>query len=67
MNAVAEMARGASSPSVLPVWQRELLDARDPPKVTFTHHEFDEVNVTKGTSLPALDDMDHRTFFFWSS
>lgn len=63
MNAVGEMARGAARPSVLPVWQRELLDARSPPRVTFTHHEYDEVPDTKGTIIP-LDDMTHRSFFF---
>nr|XP_027072662.1 benzyl alcohol O-benzoyltransferase-like isoform X2 [Coffea arabica] len=63
MNAVGEIARGASAPSVLPVWQRELLNARDPPRVTCTHHEYDEVADTKGTIIP-LDDMVHRSFFF---
>ncbi|KAK2991166.1 hypothetical protein RJ640_015471 [Escallonia rubra] len=61
--AVGEMARGASVPSIPPVWQRELLLARDPPMVTCTHHEYDDVPDTKGT-LMALDDMAHRSFFF---
>ncbi|GFS45755.1 HXXXD-type acyl-transferase family protein [Actinidia rufa] len=63
MVAVGEMARGATSPSVHPVWQRELLSARDPPRVTCTHHEYDEVPDTKGTII-ALDDMAHHSFFF---
>ncbi|CDP18599.1 unnamed protein product [Coffea canephora] len=63
MNAVGEIARGASAPSVLPVWQRERLNARDPPRVTCIHHEYDEVPDTKGTIIP-LDDMVHRSFFF---
>ncbi|XP_027069817.1 benzyl alcohol O-benzoyltransferase-like [Coffea arabica] len=64
MNAVGEIARGASAPSIQPVWQRELLYARDPPRVTCTHHEYEEVVVdTKGTIVP-LDDMVHRSFFF---
>ncbi|KAF8038628.1 hypothetical protein BT93_B1226 [Corymbia citriodora subsp. variegata] len=63
MKAVGEMARGADTPSVLPVWERELLDARDPPRITCTHREYDQVEDTKGT-LMALDDMDHRSFFF---
>lgn len=63
MNAVGEMARGADAPTVLPVWQRELLDARDPPRITCTHREYDQVEDTKGTLIP-LDDMDHRSFFF---
>ena len=63
MSAVGEIARGASSPSILPVWQRRLLDARDPPRVTFAHREYDEVADTKGTLIP-LDDMSHKSFFF---
>ncbi|XP_030540706.1 benzyl alcohol O-benzoyltransferase isoform X2 [Rhodamnia argentea] len=63
MNAVGEMARGADAPSIRPVWQRELLDARDPPQITCTHREYDQVEDTKGTLIP-LDDMDHRSFFF---
>ncbi|KAL0463078.1 UNVERIFIED_CONTAM: Benzyl alcohol O-benzoyltransferase [Sesamum latifolium] len=31
MSAVGELARGAEMPSVPPVWQRDLLNARDPP------------------------------------
>ncbi|CAL5323557.1 unnamed protein product [Camellia sinensis] len=63
MMAVGEMARGASSPSVQPVWKRDLLCARDPPRVTCTHREYDQVPDTNGTIIP-LDDMAHRSFFF---
>ncbi|GAB2222875.1 hypothetical protein Droror1_Dr00017006 [Drosera rotundifolia] len=63
MNAVAELARGEQEPSVLPVWNRELLTARDPPCVTCKHVEYDEVEDIKGTIIP-LDDMAHRSFFF---
>ena len=63
MTALGEMARGAPVPSVLPVWRRELLNARDPPHVTCIHHEYVEVADTKGTIIP-LDDMAHRSFFF---
>nr|XP_043610085.1 benzyl alcohol O-benzoyltransferase-like [Erigeron canadensis] len=63
MVALGEMAQGASAPSTLPVWQRELLFARDPPRVTCTHREYEEVEDTKGTIIP-LDDMAHRSFFF---
>ncbi|XXG75462.1 hypothetical protein AAC387_Pa08g0027 [Persea americana] len=63
MNAVGEIARGARAPSIPPVWQRHLLKARDPPRVTCVHREYDEVADTKGTNIP-LDDMAHRSFFF---
>ncbi|KAF8038426.1 hypothetical protein BT93_B1079 [Corymbia citriodora subsp. variegata] len=63
MTAVGEMARGANAPSILPVWQRELLDARDPPRITCTHREYDQVADTRGAVIP-LDDLDHRSFFF---
>ncbi|XP_027067990.1 benzyl alcohol O-benzoyltransferase-like [Coffea arabica] len=63
MNEVGEIARGASAPSIQPVWQRELLNARDPPRVTCTHHEYDQVADTKGSIIPQ-DDMVHRSFFF---
>ncbi|KAK4764409.1 hypothetical protein SAY87_013847 [Trapa incisa] len=64
INAVAEMAGGASSPSVTPVWQRELLDARDPPQVIFSHREYEKVARTVPDEGAGTDDMVHRSFFF---
>ncbi|CAL0328075.1 unnamed protein product [Lupinus luteus] len=66
MTAVGEMAEGASEPSILPVWHRELLNAREPPRVTCTHREYDQVLDTKETIIP-LKDMIHRSFFFGPS
>lgn len=63
LGAVAELARGAAAPTVRPVWGRELLEARDPPRPCFAHREYDEVPDTKGTIVP-LDDMKHSSFFF---
>ncbi|KAJ1392974.1 Transferase [Sesbania bispinosa] len=63
MNALGEIARGMDEPSIPPVWRRELLNARDPPRVTCTHREYEQVPDTKGTIIP-LDDMAHRSFFF---
>ncbi|KAL5226193.1 hypothetical protein ABZP36_012832 [Zizania latifolia] len=50
LSAVAELARGpaAVAPTVRPVWGRELLQARDPPRPGFAHREYDEVPDTKG-------------------
>ncbi|XP_047320627.1 benzyl alcohol O-benzoyltransferase-like [Impatiens glandulifera] len=60
LTAAGELARGRQAPSVPPVWERKLLSARDPPRVTFTHHEFDEL-----VEVP-IEDLDHRSFFFGS-
>ncbi|KAL8259689.1 hypothetical protein R6Q59_027642 [Mikania micrantha] len=63
MTTLCEMAKGSSTPSTKPVWQRELLCARDPPRVTCTHHEYDEVADTNATIIP-IDKMENRSFFF---
>ncbi|KAJ4847762.1 hypothetical protein Tsubulata_038023, partial [Turnera subulata] len=39
-SAVSEIACGADAPSILPVWERHLLDSIDPPKVTHQHLEY---------------------------
>ncbi|XP_011082158.1 methanol O-anthraniloyltransferase-like [Sesamum indicum] len=39
---MSEMAKGAPTPSILPVWKRELLTARHPLHVTHTHPEYEE-------------------------
>ncbi|WVY92562.1 hypothetical protein V8G54_031650 [Vigna mungo] len=60
MSAWAEMARGATKPSIAPVWHRELLMARDPPRITCNHREFEQVQDT----LPSSDqNMVQRSFF----
>ncbi|XP_074265020.1 benzyl alcohol O-benzoyltransferase-like [Silene latifolia] len=46
MNAVGEMGRGFTTPSILPVWERERLTARDPPRITFDHPEYDQPDTT---------------------
>ena len=63
MSAVGEISREMNEPSISPVWYRELLNARDPPRVTCTHREYEQVPDTKGTIIP-LDDMVHHSFFF---
>ena len=65
LNTIGEMAQGLSVPSLLPIWQRELLKARNPPRIIRIHHEFEKVTNTKGT-LMAMDENNlvHRSFFF---
>lgn len=66
LTALGEMAQGALAPSILPVWQRELLIARDPPCVTFTHLEYEEVRETKDNIL-ATDELTEKSFLFGPS
>ncbi|KAJ4724409.1 Benzyl alcohol O-benzoyltransferase [Melia azedarach] len=67
LKTIEEMARGEHSPSVFPVWQRELLNARNPPQVTCIHHEYEETN---NNSVPDVltttnpNDMIHKSFYF---
>lgn len=63
-SAVAEMARGATAPSVLPVWERHLLTARKPPRITCTHHEYDDLVDTQDNISLSDQVKDHRSFFF---
>ncbi|XP_058104015.1 benzyl alcohol O-benzoyltransferase-like [Magnolia sinica] len=63
MSAVGELARGARAPSVLPSWGRERLSARDPPRVTHVHRQYDQVTDTKSNVTP-LNDMAYRSFSF---
>ncbi|PWA35222.1 benzyl alcohol O-benzoyltransferase [Artemisia annua] len=63
LTALGEIAQGASAPSILPVWQRELLFARDPPCATFTHHEYEEVQDMK-EKVHTVDEMMEKSFFF---
>ncbi|KAG9452921.1 hypothetical protein H6P81_005825 [Aristolochia fimbriata] len=73
MNAVAETARNRD-PSVLPVWERERLNARTPPRVSCVHREYEDqrqhhqpegtTSSSAALNLIPLDDMAHRSFFF---
>ncbi|KAG5524587.1 hypothetical protein RHGRI_031305 [Rhododendron griersonianum] len=64
LSAIAEFAQGKEvvAPSVSPVWQRELLSARHPPRITCLHHEYEQVldtNNDDANSTPI-----HKPFFF---
>ncbi|KAK4430470.1 Benzyl alcohol O-benzoyltransferase [Sesamum alatum] len=63
LSTVAELAGGAQIPSVLPVWQRHLLSARDRPRVSYAHHEYDNIPDTNETLIPLVD-MVQRSIFF---
>ncbi|XP_074289649.1 benzyl alcohol O-benzoyltransferase-like [Silene latifolia] len=59
LNAVGELARGAQSLSVYPVWKRELISARKPPQVTCVHREYEQI-----PDIPLGDDLIYKPFFF---
>ncbi|XP_015897314.3 methanol O-anthraniloyltransferase-like [Ziziphus jujuba] len=63
MNAVGEMARGAQHPSVMPVWHRELLDGRKPPRVTRIHHEYQQ-DINDAKLDIDLTNLVHLSFVF---
>ncbi|KDP39572.1 hypothetical protein JCGZ_02592 [Jatropha curcas] len=62
LSAIAEMARGRQSPSIFPVWERHVLDARNPPHVTCIHREYDHIENDQGIPF-SLDDIVHRAIF----
>ncbi|KAH6827284.1 HXXXD-type acyl-transferase family protein [Perilla frutescens var. hirtella] len=62
LTAVGELARGAECLSVPPVWERHILCARYPPRVTLRHREYDVVIDPKGT-LIAHDRVVRHLFF----
>ncbi|KAL2334534.1 hypothetical protein Fmac_015747 [Flemingia macrophylla] len=60
LKAMSEIAQGAPNPSILPVWQRDILCARDPPRVTCIHHEYQQLPPdSRSIFIPH-----HRSFFF---
>ncbi|MED6225728.1 hypothetical protein PIB30_096441 [Stylosanthes scabra] len=67
MSALADMARGAHQPSILPIWQRELLFARNPPQISCNHPEYDQlpINTQDRAIISSYEkDMTQRSFFF---
>ncbi|CAA2942202.1 methanol O-anthraniloyltransferase-like [Olea europaea subsp. europaea] len=44
LSSISELMKGASAPSISPVWQREqYLIARSPPRITCIHHEYEQI------------------------
>ncbi|XP_059664266.1 methanol O-anthraniloyltransferase-like [Cornus florida] len=63
LSTIGEFAQGEpNAPSVTPVWERVVFNARNPPRITCPHHEFEEV---RDTSM-AMDNNNliQRSFFF---
>ena len=63
MNALAEMVKGGSRPSVLPVWKREILRPRTKPTVKFPLYEYDQIEDKDG-QLVSANELIHKSFFF---
>lgn len=64
MNTLTEMAQGAEQPPVPPVWQRELLAARNPQRITCTHHEYDNEAEISDKANSKQTNMVQCSFFF---
>ncbi|KAK6158580.1 hypothetical protein DH2020_005894 [Rehmannia glutinosa] len=66
VTALSEIAKGASTPSILPVWQRDLLTARDPPRVTQAHPEYEIYRDHKSIIPSTIDNKNlvRRSFSF---
>ncbi|CAH2062708.1 unnamed protein product [Thlaspi arvense] len=69
LNTVAEFARGGGAeakmlPTLPPVWKREVLSARWPPRVMCFHQEFEQRASVTLSDYCQQADMVHGTFFF---
>ncbi|XP_073011604.1 benzyl alcohol O-benzoyltransferase-like [Typha latifolia] len=62
--ALAELSRGAAAPTLLPVWERHLLTARCPPRITHRHPEYEPVVGASQDRIRPTDELAHWAFFF---
>ncbi|KAL5538960.1 hypothetical protein UlMin_042999 [Ulmus minor] len=64
LKTLAEMAQPQKLvPSITPVWQRELLNARNPPRITCTHREFQN-KTTQQVTLLDPNNLVQKPFIF---
>ncbi|KAL6642988.1 hypothetical protein ACP70R_021169 [Stipagrostis hirtigluma subsp. patula] len=68
LQAVGDLARGMAQPTVLPVWEREILTSRAPPRVARPHLAYEPLGDATDGDDPMLaappGDMVGRYFFF---
>ncbi|KAG5592307.1 hypothetical protein H5410_042821 [Solanum commersonii] len=65
LNAVTDFVKfKAFSPSILPVWQRDILNARPSPCITCKHSEFEEEIESTNAWLTMEKELIQRSFFF---
>lgn len=62
LKTMCEFVRGYHAPTVAPVWERHLLNARVPVRVTHIHREYDEMPAI-GTKNSGGDNLVGRSFF----
>ncbi|XP_068640290.1 benzyl alcohol O-benzoyltransferase-like [Aristolochia californica] len=65
LKAAGEIARGAETPSLLPVWERHLLSASTALHVRFSHREYEcfPAGSTFVNLVTSRNEMTHRSFF----
>jgi len=63
MNALSEMAKGATKASVSPVWKREIIRPRTNPSVKFLHYDYHQIEG-KDVQTVNMNDMIHNSFLF---
>ncbi|KAJ0083257.1 hypothetical protein Patl1_29398 [Pistacia atlantica] len=65
LKTMEQMIQGAITPSTMPVWQRKLLSARNPPRITCIHHEYEQLDDSKDTLKNTNpNDLVNNSFFF---
>lgn len=65
LNAVSDFVKfRASTPSVIPVWQRDILNARTPPCITCKHNEYNEEIESNDAWFRMENELIQRSFFF---
>ncbi|KAJ4824090.1 hypothetical protein Tsubulata_016441 [Turnera subulata] len=66
LSAVNEIAGGSSAPSIIPVLERHLLNASNPPQVNHQHLEYTEAAKNSNTGFSIFHDAElvHKSFFF---
>ncbi|GAV75090.1 Transferase domain-containing protein [Cephalotus follicularis] len=66
LNAVAEIACGKQAPSILPIWNRELFNARDPPCKTINLRKYeDATHNSQNVGVTNSTNMSCKSFFFY--
>ncbi|MED6160721.1 hypothetical protein PIB30_054058 [Stylosanthes scabra] len=67
MYTLSALSHGAQDPPFTPFWSRELLCARDPPRVTCTHPEYDQLTESNDVTNPSTINLQQHSFFFGDS